>query len=90
VFLERDEVAAFERGQALVNQRLRPCHVVLLAVLVVRDFGNAVVDRWRAASSTEAKSPVATCALIHVSLEEAVLRRFDVSSDRRLFNIVES
>jgi len=45
VFLKGDEIAAFQRRQALVNQRLRPCHIIVLVARVAREFGNAVVDQ---------------------------------------------
>ena len=34
-----------QRRQALVNQRLRPCHIIVVVARVVREFSDAVVDQ---------------------------------------------
>jgi hypothetical protein len=59
LFLERDHVAARDVRTGFVDVRLRQCDIVVLAVLVVRDFGNAVVDQL--AHSLDDRSEIAGC-----------------------------
>ena len=45
VFLKSENVAPRNVRAGFINQGLRPCHIVRLVALVVREFGNAVIDQ---------------------------------------------